>query len=73
MDETVAPPRIQLSENDLITAFRVQYLTFTRAIEDVTTNDTDSFRLIRLGDDLDEFESIVDEVSLIQLLRTLNV
>jgi hypothetical protein len=53
-----------MSGQDVITGFRAHYQKFDRLLADVLINPTDSFRLVRIGDDLEEFRLIVDEVSL---------
>lgn len=53
----------QTSE-DLLTAFRLHYHQFDRAIHDALKGQTDSVVLARLGDDLDEYLTLVNEVSL---------
>lgn len=48
---------------DLLEAFRSRYNRFARAIHDAVGNQTDSVVLARLGDDLDEFLGLINEVS----------
>lgn len=52
------------SSNELLDAFRVHYTRFEHAVHEVLQNYTDSTVLARLGDDLDEFGALANEVSL---------
>ena len=47
----------------LVQGFRYQYQQLHATLADVLQNDTDSFRLVRLTSDFEEFASIIDEVS----------
>jgi hypothetical protein len=49
--------------SDLLTAFRMRYSRFELAIQDALLYPTNSTVLARLGDDLDEFATMVAEVS----------
>ena len=51
------------SSEALITAFRLHYHHFDRAVHDALAVPTDSVVLARLGDDVDEYSAIVNEVS----------
>lgn len=48
---------------DLLDAFRTHYLRFERLVTEATTHATDSTVLARLGDELDEYTNLVNEVS----------
>ncbi len=50
-------------QSQLVQGFRAQYQQLHSTLVDVLQNNTDSFRLVRLGSDLQEFASIIDEVS----------
>ena len=53
----------ETSENpELLDAFRSHYQRFVEAIQDAVQNGTDSVVLERLGDDLEEFNTVVNEV-----------
>jgi len=64
---TVSNPE-GLGPHDLLSAFRTHYHRFEHAIQEASVNPTDSTVLARLGDDLDEFASMVIEVSLIHAM-----
>lgn len=49
---------------DLLVAFRTHYERFERAVGDVLLSPTDPTVLARLGDDLDEFAALANEVSI---------
>jgi hypothetical protein len=53
----------QRSPNDLLSAFRMHYQRFEQAVQEVVLNPTDATVLARLGDDVDEFTTLVTEVS----------
>lgn len=54
----------------LLNAFRTHYHRFQTAITDLVAVGSDAMVIARLGDDLDEFSAIVEEVSL-PLYRTI--
>ena len=47
----------------LLDAFRTHYHRFAAAVTSLATDPTDAIVIARLGDDLDEFAAIVQEVS----------
>ena len=49
--------------DDLLNAFRAHYHHFVNSIHDAVGSNTDPVVLARLGDDLDEYYSLVLEVS----------
>lgn len=49
---------------DLLAAFRTHYVQFEQAVRDVLLNPTDPTVLARLGDDLDEFAVLANEVNI---------
>jgi hypothetical protein len=51
------------SHSELLEAFRSHYLRFERSVHDAVTNSADTVVLWRLGDDLDQYISLVTEVS----------
>ncbi|KAJ7572202.1 hypothetical protein C8J56DRAFT_1009167 [Mycena floridula] len=51
----------ELSQGEIVAGFRQKYHGFVTLLADIMVNDTDSFRLVRAGDDLDEFLTILDE------------
>lgn len=55
---------------DLLSAFRINYSKFERAIQEAVVDATDSTVLARLGDDLDEFANLVIEVYVLYISRT---
>jgi hypothetical protein len=57
-----------LSSGALLTAFRLQYHRFDRSIHEILAAPTDSVVLARLGDDVDEYSVIVNEVHQVNLL-----
>jgi hypothetical protein len=56
-----------VSPDDLLAAFREHYHRFTQAVNDTISNATDSIVLARLGDALDEYSGLVNEVCLVSL------
>lgn len=54
--------RLLQPQQDLLSAFRIHYHRFERAIQEASVNTTDSTVLARLGDDLDEFSHLVTTV-----------
>src|ERR1700677_5045577 len=54
--------RLLQPQQDLLSAFRIHYYRFERAIQEALVNTTDSTVLARLGDDLDEFSHLVTVV-----------
>lgn len=48
--------------NDLLSAFRIHYHQFQLAVTEALNEDTDTTVVERLGDDLDEFTALVNEV-----------
>ena len=57
-----------LSSEALLTAFRLHYHRFDRTIHEILAAPTDSVVLARLGDDVDEYSVIVNEVHYYSLL-----
>jgi hypothetical protein len=53
------------SHSELLEAFRSHYQRFERSVHDAVTNSADTVVLWRLGDDLDQYISLVTEVSVI--------
>lgn len=51
------------SRSELLEAFRNHYQRFERNVHDAVTNSADTVVLWRLGDDLDQYISLVTEVS----------
>jgi hypothetical protein len=51
------------SHSELLEAFRNHYRCFERNVHDAVTNSADTVVLWRLGDDLDQYTSLVTEVS----------
>lgn len=51
------------SDDGLLEAFRANYFRFEQAIHNAVTETYDSVVLARLGDDVDEYLSIANEVS----------
>jgi hypothetical protein len=51
------------SRSELLEAFRSHYQRFERSVHDAVTNSSDTVVLWRLGDDLDQYISLVTEVS----------
>lgn len=47
---------------DLLNAFRAQYLHFSAAIPNAIESNADPVSLARLGDDLDEYSNMAQEV-----------
>jgi len=62
---------VNMVPSDLLTAFRMRYSRFELAIQDALLYPTDSTVLARLGDDLDEFATMVAEVSRQTISKTL--
>jgi hypothetical protein len=56
------------SYQSLLDAFRIHYGRYEAAVQEAVQNSTDSLVLARLGDDLAEFSSLVEEVSFRNLL-----
>jgi len=56
------------SAGPLLTAFRLQYHRFDRSIREILATPTNSVVLARLGDDVDEYSVIVNEVHYYSLL-----
>ncbi|KAJ7592501.1 hypothetical protein C8J56DRAFT_1002792 [Mycena floridula] len=52
---------IELSGQQVIDTFRSHYQRFINQLDNVLVNPTDSYHIIRIGEDLDEFSSIVTE------------
>lgn len=67
MSLNLSVPAAQQSQ--LVQGFRAQYQQLHSTLVDVLQNNTDSFRLVRLGSDLQEFASIIDEVSSIIMIK----
>jgi hypothetical protein len=57
------------SHSELLEAFRNHYHRFERSVHDAVVNSADTVVLWRLGDDLDQYTSLVTEVSVIVALR----
>ena len=57
------------SLSELLEAFRSHYQRFERSVHDAVTNSADTVVLWRLGDDLDQYISLVTEVSIIAVIR----
>jgi hypothetical protein len=51
-----------MQNNDLLNAFRAQYQHFSMAIPSAIQSNADPVTLARLGDDLDEYYSLAQEV-----------
>jgi len=54
----------ELNPLTLLDAFRLHYSRFETVIGEAVTHPTDSTVLARIGDDLDEYAALVQEVSL---------
>ncbi|KAJ7585759.1 hypothetical protein C8J56DRAFT_1053065 [Mycena floridula] len=52
---------VDLSAHQIVTTFRSHYQRFEQLVQEVMVHPTDSFRIIRIGEDIDEFQSIVRE------------
>ena len=59
-----------LSSEALLAAFRLHYHRFDQAIHEALGAPTDSVVLARLGDDIDEYLAIVNEVSPLHFLKS---
>ena len=55
------PVTPELQQEELIAAFRVHYYQFEQAVHEATAVLADSTVLARLGDDLDEYSSLISE------------
>lgn len=53
------------SHSELLEAFRNHYHRFERSVHDAVVNSADTVVLWQLGDDLDQYTSLVTEVSVI--------
>ena len=53
----------QDGELDLLDAFRYHYLRYETIVREAITHTTDSTVLARIGDDLDEYATILAEVT----------
>lgn len=51
------------AQNVLLNAFRSHYQRFQTAVTDLVGSNADAIVISRLGDDIDEFAEIVNEVS----------
>ena len=51
-----------MQSDNLLNAFRAQYHHFSTAISNAIQSNVDSMVLARLGDDLDEYDNLVQEV-----------
>ena len=58
-------------ELDLLDAFRYHYFRYEAVIREAITHTTDSTVLARIGDDLDEYATILAEVSLLCIALSL--
>lgn len=47
---------------DLLTAFRSYYYQFTNAVRDAVISNSDAVVLARLGDDVDQYMQLVNQV-----------
>jgi hypothetical protein len=63
MPEDQTPPPLGFWQADLLNAFRAHYHHFLQAVHEAITSNADSNVLARLGDDLDEYLVLVNEVS----------
>jgi hypothetical protein len=57
------PPQPPSFEGQLLNAFRAHYHRFAAAVTELAGGQTDAAVIARLGDDLDEFVRVVEEVS----------
>jgi hypothetical protein len=57
----------------LLDAFRIYYHRFERAVHEIVTVPSDTTMIARLGDDLDEFLSLVIEVSRLPHFRSFKI
>lgn len=55
--------------SELLDAFRSNYHCYERLVMEAVTHATDSTILARLGDELDEYLNLVNEVSLKTILK----
>ena len=51
---------------ELLTAFHARYHWFSQAVHNALQSATDAIVLVRLGDDVDEYASLIHEVSYFQ-------
>lgn len=56
-------PTAQNGELDLLDAFRYHYFRYETVVREAITHATDSTVLARIGDDLDEYTTILAEVT----------
>lgn len=54
-------------ELDLLDAFRHHYFRYEAIVRDAITHATDSTVLARIGDDLDEYSTLLAEATLVSL------
>lgn len=66
MSQTPVPA----SNVNLLDAFRAHYVAFERQVAEAMTSPTDSTILARLGDDLDTYLVLVNEVCLLSIVGT---
>jgi hypothetical protein len=57
------PDLVQPSNTDILDAFRMHYRHYEASVHEALVNPTDSTVIGRLGDSLDEFFALVEEVS----------
>lgn len=62
MPEDQPSRALGLWQADLLNAFRAHYHRFTQVVHEAITSHADSTVLARLGDDLDEYLVLVNEV-----------